>query len=397
VSAGFAVIPRVAVTVRSIEVMPLRIHLSFHRTLSKGAVSSAVDTDWVGNPVLVCVESDDGVVGVAQVRPPTPWLGETTNSIVASIQHYYGPALLGTDVAEREATMGRLEALLPGNTVALAALDIAIHDLLGKTYGMPIYALLGGACAEIPLDWSVSLNPRPAIVAEATRAVSEFGIRTVCLKVGPSDHWREDVATFREVRREIGTEVEIGMDPNEGYDLATMLRVARSLEDDDIAYLEQPLRRHDLEGLCALRGQVAAPVLVDETAIGLAEAYRAVKEDACDAIVLKLWKSGGFTNTRKMAILAEAAGVGTTLGGVAQGSVLEAAACAHLYASIGRRPMAAEFVLGLNVVDSDPIAALPDELIIRDGRTSTPTRPGLGVDVDMNAARSLALARHVIA
>ena len=385
-----------AVTIRRIEVLPVKSKLTFHRVLSKGAVSSAHDADWVGDPVIVRLESADGVIGTSQVRPPIPWLGETTQSIVSSIQHYYAPTLLGANVAEREATMLRLERLLPGNTVALAGLDIAMHDLVARSYGIPVYALLGGAQVTIPLDWSVSLNPAQKIVAEAARAVHEFGVRTVCLKVGPSERWREDIKVFRQVRSEVGGDVAIGMDPNEGYDLPTTLRVIRGLQDDEIAYLEQPLPRHDLDGLRLLRSQGGAPVFVDESAITLADAFRVISSGACDAVVLKLWKSGGFAGARKMAALAEAAGAGTTLGGVAQGSVLEAAACAHLYASLGVPPMAAEFVLGLNVVDDDPIVALPDGFAIKNGTAEVPAGPGLGVEADMAAARELALATIII-
>jgi L-alanine-DL-glutamate epimerase-like enolase superfamily enzyme/MFS family permease len=387
---------RSAVTIRRIEVLPLRSRLTFHRTLSKGSVSSGNDADWVGDPVLIRLESSDGFVGTSQVRPPTPWLGETTESIVSAVRRYYGPALLGANVAERELTMLRLERILPGNTVALAGLDIAIHDLVARTYGIPIYALLGGAQVKVPLDWSVSLNAQPKIVAEATRAVHEFGLQAICLKVGPSERWREDIAVFKQVRAEVGSDVAIGMDPNEGYDLPTMLRVLRGLQDADVAYIEQPLPRNDLDGLRMLRAQGGAPVFVDEGAISLADAFRAISSASCDVLVLKLWKSGGFTNARKMAVVAEASGVGTTLGGVAQGSVLEAAACAHLYASLGVPPMAAEFALGLNVVDDDPIVALPDDFAIKNGTAEVPGGPGLGVEVDMGTAREIALASFTI-
>jgi muconate cycloisomerase len=385
-----------AVTIRRIEILPVKSKLTFHRVLSKGAVSSAHSADWVGDPVIVRLESTDGMIGTSQVRPPIPWLGETTQSIVSSIQHYYAPALLGANVAEREATMLRLERLLPGNTVAMAGLDIAMHDLVARSYGIPVYALLGGAQVKIPLDWSVSLNPSPKIVAEATRAVHEFGVRAICLKVGPSERWREDIEVFQQVRSAVGADVAIGMDPNEGYDLPTMLRVIRGLQDDEIAYIEQPLSRYDLDGLRLLRSQGGAPVFVDESAITLADAFRVISSGACDALVLKLWKSGGFAGARKMAALAEAAGARTTLGGVAQGSILEAAACAHLYASLGVPPMAAEFVLGLNVVDDDPIVALPDSFAVKNGTAEVPAGPGLGVEVDMAAARELALASITI-
>jgi len=215
---------------------------------------------WVGDPVLIKVESTDGVAGFGQVRPPTPWLGETTDSIVAALRHYYGPALIGANALERELLGPALNRLLPSNSVALAGIDMALHDLVGKTYGLPVYALLGGTRRSIPLDWSISLNPLDSMVAEAVRAVSEFGVRTICLKMGPSARWEEDIATFKRVRSEVGPSVEIGIDPNEGYDLSTTLRVVRSLENERVAYVEQPMHRDDHEGLRLLRAQGAGPM-----------------------------------------------------------------------------------------------------------------------------------------
>ncbi len=379
------------VTVRLVEAMPLRARLNFKRTLSKGVVSGGGGSDWMGGPVLFRLESTDGVSGFGQVRPPIPWLGETTESIVAAVRHCYGPALIGVDALERQEIAADLERVLPGNSVARAGLEIALHDLLGRTLGVPVHALLGGAARSIPLDWSISLNPTEAMVAEAVRAVQEFGVTILCVKMGPSSRWEEDVATFRQIRAAVGPKVEIGIDPNEGYDLATCLRTLRCLDSERVAYVEQPLHRDDLEGQKALRQQGLAPLLIDESATHLAEVQRQVTEGACDGIVLKLWKSGGFAGALRMATLAEAAGLRTTIGGVAQGSVLEAAACAHLAVSTAAPPMGAEFVLGLNVVDTDPIAALPPSFVPRDGHVMPPPGPGLGIAVDLEAARAIAL------
>jgi L-alanine-DL-glutamate epimerase-like enolase superfamily enzyme len=385
-----------AVTIRRVEIMPLKVQLTFRRTLSKGVVAGDDARPWVGDPVLIRVESTDGVVGCGQVRPPTPWLGETTDSIVAALRHYYGPALIGANALERELIGPMLERLLPANSVALAGVDMALHDLVGRTYGLPVYALLGGTRRVIPLDWSISLNPIDSMVAEATRAVSEFGVRTICLKMGPSAHWQEDIATFKRVRSEVGHEVEIGIDPNEGYDLSTTLRVLRALEDEHVAYVEQPMHRDDHEGLRLLRAQGAAPLLIDESAIHASDVQRLIAHGCCDGLVLKLWKSGGFSGVRRMATLAEAAGLQTTLGGVAHGSLIEAAACAHVYSSLAVQPMAAEFVLGLNVVDNDPIATPASDFAVSDGSVCAPSAPGLGIDVDIDAARSLALATFIV-
>lgn len=385
-----------SVTVRLVEILPLQVRLNFRRTLSKGVVAGDSGRPWVGDPVFIRIESTDGVSGFGQVRPPTPWLGETTDSVVAAIRHYFGPALIGANALERESLGPRLDRMLPGNLVALAGVDMALHDLVGRTLGLPVYSILGGARTPIPMDWSISLNPPDSMLEEAVRAVNEFGCRILCLKMGPSDRWQEDIATFKRVRAEVGDDVEIGIDPNEGYDLATTLRVLRALDAEHVAYVEQPLHRDDHVGLRLLRAQGLAPLFIDESAIHVSDVQRLIADGCCDGLVLKLWKSAGFAGVKRMATLAQASGLVTTLGGVAHGSVLEAAACAHLYSSLPVPPMGAEFVLGLNVVDVDPVTTAPADFTVTDGHVLAPSGPGLGVEVDVDAARGLALATFVV-
>lgn len=384
------------VRVRRIEVRPIRVQLTFQRTLAKGAVSVGGSDPSVGAPVLIRVESDDGAVGYGQVRPPTPWLGESTDSIVSAIRHYYGPVVLEHDAAEWELMPARLEARLPGNTVARAGLEMALLDLVARRRGLPVYALFGGSRRDIPLDWSISLNPSERMLEEALTGVRRYGVGIICLKAGPSERWAEDVAVFKAVRAAVGPDVEIGMDPNEGYDLPTALRVCAALESERIAYLEQPLPRDQLDGLRILRGRAGAPILLDESAITLADSQRAIAAGAADGLVLKLWKSGGIVGARRMANVAGAAGVQATVGGVAHGSLLEAAACAHLYCSLPDPALAAEFALGLNVVDRDPIAVQPPHFTLVEGRSRVPESPGLGIEIDEAAVHEISLATHSV-
>ncbi|MGD9525867.1 MAG: mandelate racemase/muconate lactonizing enzyme family protein [Pseudonocardia sp.] len=379
--------PAGSVRIARIEVTVLGIDLARPRTISKGVSPSGESI----RPVLVRIESTDGAVGYGQDRPVIPWLGETTASIVSAVRHHYGPALLGADAAQRAHLARRLPEVLPGNSIARNILDMALHDLVGRSYGVPVHALLGGSRREIPLNWSVSLGPPAEMVQDAVTATQRYGLRLVCLKSGGPDRWRTDVETFRAVRVAVGPDVEIAMDPNEGYDVATTLRVARALADDHVHYFEQPLVRSDLHGSRIVRGE-GVPVMVDEGAITPDAVGRLVAAGACDGIVLKLWKSGGYAEALECATLADRAGLDTTLGGVVVGSVLGAAASAHLYSAAPRPPLGAEFVLGLNVTEQDPVCALPDDLVPRDGVVRAPAAPGLGVEVDKAAVERLAVA-----
>ncbi|GAC1657335.1 MAG: muconate/chloromuconate family cycloisomerase [Candidatus Dormibacteraceae bacterium] len=380
-----------------VEVHVLDLPLTFKRALSKGALPHGGEDRWRGNPVLVRIEDSEGRAGYGRLRPVNPIYGETTESIAAVIHRYYAPLLLGGDPLAIGVHVERLDALVPHNPNALAIVDMALHDLAGITLGIPVHALLGGAPARIPLDWSVSLGPIEAMVAEARRAVEEFGVRTLSLKVGPAARWAEDAEKIRSIRTAVGVGVGIGVDANETYDAATATRMIRSVAEAGVEYFEQPLDRHDLEELARLRTAIGIPILLDESVYSLADAYRAVRAHAGDCVVLKLAKSGGIVRCRQMGAVLSAAAVGHTIGGNAQGNLLEAAAYAHLWSALPGAAFAAEFILGLGVVDPDPLGHPTDGLTVEAGFAQVPVGPGLGVSIDPEAVRERSIAHHEIA
>src|SRR4029079_920743 len=96
------------------------------------------------------------------------------------------------------------------------AIDMGLHDAAGKALKTPLYNLLGGCCQpRIPLEWSVSMaDDVGVIIAEARRAVDEFGIKVLCLKMADRRGWRKDVENFAAMRKAVGDDVLIGIDPN---------------------------------------------------------------------------------------------------------------------------------------------------------------------------------------
>jgi muconate cycloisomerase len=199
--------------------LPIRLK----RIFSSGSYDTGPAGQILGKPIFLSIHAG-GVVGHAQIRPISPghFVADTAASVMAAITDVYGPLLLGRSIADMEAIDALLTSRLAGNPAARALIDIALHDALGKALNVPAHVLLGG-CAqpELDLEWSVSLaDDVDTMIAEARRAVEEFGIRVLCLKAAGKGGWREDVANFAAVRRAIGDEVVIGVDPNTGWTIA---------------------------------------------------------------------------------------------------------------------------------------------------------------------------------
>jgi len=384
-----------------IEVHVTELPVRLKRIFSSGSYDTGAPRDLLGKPVLVKIHAD-GVVGCAQIRPISPghFVADTTHGVVAAITEIYGPALLGKDLFAGEAIAEAFDNRLAGNPAARAVLDIALHDAMGKALGVPVYQLIGGLCQpRIPLEWSVSLaDDVGTMIAESKRAIDEFGIRVLCLKAADRRGWRQDVRNFEAVRRAVGDDIVIGVDPNTGWTLADALSAVDVLRPYGVGYIEQPIARKDIQGMKEVRRAAnGIPLMADEALFTLDDAFALAEARAVDAFCIKLYKLGGIRAAKKIAAVAEAANIQLNGGGLATQSQLEAAAGAHFYASTPAKRMmgAGEFVFGLNTIGPDPL--VPEtEFLIRDGHVDVPQGPGLGVRVDEAALKKHSLRHEIV-
>lgn len=387
--------------IERIEVFVTALPVRLKRIFSSGSYDTGPAEQLLGKPVLVKIYAD-GIVGCAQVRPISPghFVADTTQSVVAAILEIYGPGLLGRQLFDIESITELFDNRLAANPAARAVLDIALHDAMGKALKVPVYNLIGGCCQpRIPLEWSVSLADDIAtMVAEANRAVREFGIRVLCVKAADRRGWRQDVKNFEAIRRAVGDDVVIGVDPNTGWTMADAISAVNALRGFGLGYIEQPVARKNIKGMAEIR-RVAdgIPVMADEGIFTLDDAFALAEARAVDAFCIKLYKVGGLTPAKKIAAVAEAANIQLNCGGLAVQSQLEAAAAAHFYTSTPAKRMmgAGEFLFGLNTIGPDPLVPETD-FVVRDGHVDIPDGPGLGITIDEAALKKHTLRRECI-
>jgi L-alanine-DL-glutamate epimerase-like enolase superfamily enzyme len=387
--------------IERIEIHVTDLKTRLQRQRSTGPYDTGAPGALLGKPVLVKVFAE-GVVGYGQIRPLAPHhaMPDTYATMIAMIKDVCGARLIGRSIFDTEGIHTQFDELAPANYMARAALDAALHDAIGKAVGQPVYNLIGGLNqARIPLEWSISMAADPKrMVADAERALHEFGIKVLCIKSGHPDGWQQDAMHFRMIREAVGEGVAIGMDPNTGWSVADTLQALRALHEHRIDYLEQPVKRHDLAGMAAIRrAATGVPLMADESCMSIHDAHAIVAAEAADVLCIKLYKHGGITPSRKIAAIAEAANLRINCGGLAVLSQLEAAAGAHFYAS---RPAAhvmpaGEFIFGLGVIGPDPLVPQTD-FVVNDGHVVPPSGPGLGITVDEAALESLTLLKESV-
>ena len=387
--------------IERIEIRVTDLTTRLQRQRSTGSYDTGAPGTLLGKPVLVRIYAD-GIVGHGQIRPLAPHhtMPDTYATMIAMIKDVCGPKLIGKAIFDLESIHSLFDALSPANYMARAVIDIALHDAIGKAVRQPVYNLIGGlAQPRIPLEWSISMADDPKkMVGDAERALHEFGIRVLCIKAGHSGGWHHDVRNFSLIRKAVGPDVTLGLDANTGWTVAETLQVLGALQDQRVDYLEQPVKRHDLAGMAAIRKSAAGvPLMADEACLSIDDAHAIVAAEAADVLCIKLYKHGGITPARKIAAIAEGANLKINCGGLAVLSQLEAAAGAHFYASRPAEQVmpAGEFIFGLGVIGPDPLVAETD-FLVKDGHVSPPNKPGLGIDVSEKALEKHTLLREIV-
>jgi L-alanine-DL-glutamate epimerase-like enolase superfamily enzyme len=366
--------------IATIDVIPAKLPLREPFVISYGTYADVLS-------VLVRITTSEGVVGWGEATPDPNVTGETWGGTAATLRDDLAPALIGRDARDREAAMRALDARVEGVPAAKAALDMALHDLVGRALGVPVWALLGGRSkSHLTISRVVSMKAPEEMARDAARHVGD-GFRTVKVKVGDGANWRLDAARIAAVREAIGPEIGLKVDVNQGWKTAGVAIAAiRACLSSDPDYVEQPVAWWDLEGLAEVRRQTGATIMVDEGCHGPRDVLRVTALRAADLVNIKLMKCGGLIGALTLNAIAETAGIVAQVGTMVESSIASAAGLqlALALANVRTVEMGGPLMLAEDLGD---VRAWYD----RD-RITVPDRPGLGIEVDEAAVRRFSTA-----
>jgi muconate cycloisomerase len=355
----------------------------------------AFPLDVLGRYVIARVFTDEGIDGLGEATVIKEWggdygryFGESPAVTANVIESILGPALVGQDPFNLEAAHRRMDIAVKGYPYAKTAMDEALHDIKGKALGVPVYQLLGGLVREeVPIAHSLGWMEYEEATAEAVAAVDE-GIRTIKIKVGRDPKY--DVRIVREVREAIGTDRDIVVDANQGWPTPKhAIAILREMQEYGVRYAEQPVE--GIARMARVAQAVDVPIMADESAWTPQDVLEIVRLGAADMISLYTTKPGGLFKAKKVAAVAEAAGLPLNVNGSHETGVGNAGNL-HLVASTAAVTEAGVFPVTSLREDQptqmagkmylDDIVTRPFEY--RDGCLIVPSAPGLGVELDMD-------------
>ena len=325
--------------------------------------------------MLVCIETDEGVTGWGEMRPE---LGVETT--VTFLEESIAPQVVGRDVWEAEAfTNDPLYTEYTNVNSFVAAVETAMLDAYGKSLGEPVHRLVGGKCEDRIQFADVLGIMDPDESRQYARRALDRGFDVLKLKAGPpNSNWRNDVERVVAMHDEVDGQLDFRLDPNQTWSFEDAVRVGAALEDEGIylQYFEQPVRINSHGTYKRLRNRLDTPIGVNEDTYHPGNLSELLRDDAIDVAVVDLVPSGGIHALKKLATVANEAGIsvahhcGFDLG-------VKTAAVLHAVSSTPAINLPSDTAYGSW---TDDVIETPFE--VEDGSIEVPDAPGLGVTVD---------------
>lgn len=356
-----------------VETFPVRVPIKAGMTM-KTAHGEHAHSHYV----LVRLHTDTGLVGLGEATVGPRWNGENATGCKAVIDEFLAPLLIGADPFARTFIRQKMDEEIKLHPFAKAAIEMALFDIAGKAFKVPVYQLLGGAVRKsVPIKMVVG-GFQPAKAAKLAERFAQEGTTHIKVKVGIEP--AEDIERLRAIREVVGPDVWLSVDGNGGWSLAVAKMMLAYLEEFDIRMIEQPIPPGDPGALADLRSRTEIPIMADESAFNLTEAWTVAAARAADVISIYPGKNGGIVPALEIANLAKAAGVACHMGsnlelGIATAAMLHlAAACPTIDCDLFPADILGPLYHEWDVI-KEPLQLGPNVAIVPEGF-------GLGVELD---------------
>jgi L-alanine-DL-glutamate epimerase-like enolase superfamily enzyme len=315
--------------------------------------------------VLVRLETDGGLVGWGET--PVDWINK---SFQGAPEELLRGQVLGRDPFD-------LESWYAENTLGpylASGVEMAMWDLMGQAVQQPLYRLLGGAVRK-KIELAACMGIRPYEEAKTiARQYVDMGFTTLKTKAGRDA--QEDLTMVRGIRDGVGDKLKLRIDPNMGYTPEVAFPLAHDLEKYHLEYFEQPMDKGLIGEAARLRRHSRTPIALNESVTTPDRVLQILQLGAADVLLPDTYQCSGILGVKKVAALAEAAGVPCVFH-CAHDLGLKTAAMLHVVASSP----------GFTLANDCTYYGLEDDIItplhrIERGFLAVPEGPGLGVTVD---------------
>ncbi|MBA2500501.1 MAG: dipeptide epimerase [Chitinophagaceae bacterium] len=353
--------------IEQVDIYKMYIPLHEPFVISLGKIENAEN-------IIVVIRTNNGITGFGECSPYLSINGESIDTCFI-VGQYLAKALKGQDPIDIKECSRRMNSTIFGNNSIKSAFDMALYDIASQYAGLPLYEFLGGKNdRSLFTDMTVSIGEPEKMAADALK-YKDAGFTAIKVKLGQSKE--EDVERIRQIRLAIGNDIPLRIDANQGWKVKTAIEILQALEEFKIQHCEEPIARWKFMKLKKVKDNSPIPIMADETCCDHHDAERLINLEACDSINIKLGKSGGLYNAKKIVEQADKIEMPMQVGGFME-SRLGMTASAHLSLSSPNIHYC-DFDTPL-MFTADPVKG--GIIYLPNGEVKTPVEPGLGASID---------------
>lgn len=347
--------------------------------LSAGTVATT-------SAVLLKLTDADGTEGWGEADPSVTFTGESSRDAAVVLRDALLPAVLASPEPEPGRIDAQLDAVEPRHLCAKGAVSMALLDLLGKRLGVPVSTLLGGKVREsLPVLWPLSNGTAEDDIHDIEEMIPA-GFTSYMLKMGTSPI-REEIQRVAALEARYGSRVRLIADANQGWSRKQAAEFLDGIRGSRLVFVEQPLAKDDIEGAAMLARDSRLPISADESVVDIHDAAKLASLGAATVFSIKSSKNGGPLRAQRIVAVARAFGIRCYMNSMLEFGITQAASLQHA-ATIGNLVDFGHAFMSTLRLAEDPTDF---SARVRDGVVHVPRGPGLGIKVDEEHVRRLAI------
>ncbi|NWG27262.1 MAG: o-succinylbenzoate synthase, partial [Ignavibacteriaceae bacterium] len=279
---------------------------------------------------------------------------------------------LGKDISSVEEAIS-LYSKVRGHMMAKAGLEAALWDVFAKSRNISLSKMLGGTREKIDVGVSIGIQNSESELIKKVSSYLDEGYKRIKIKISPGN----DIQYVKALRKEF-PKILLQVDANSAYDLKHV-KLFKEMDDYNLLLIEQPLGYEDIYDHSKLQRELKTPICLDESIHSLDDTRAAIKLDSCRVINIKPGRVGGFTESKLIHDYCKTKNIPVWCGGMLESGIGRAGNVA--LASLPNFTLPGDISASKRYYKQDIVE--PEFTVNKDGTMDVPTKPGIGVEVNM--------------
>jgi len=335
--------------------------------------TTSMGTEYDEEHIMVRVDAE-GITGWGEsVAEGTPFYSyETVPTAWHILQDFLIPSILGKDITSIDEAIS-LYLKVRGHMMAKAGLEAALWDVFAKAKNISLSKILGGTRNKVDVGVSIGIqNSESELIKKVSGYLNE-GYRRIKIKISPGN----DIQYVKALRKEF-PEILLQVDANSAYELKH-IDLFKAMDNYNLLLIEQPLGYEDIYDHSKLQRALKTPICLDESIHSLDDTRAAIELDSCRVINIKPGRVGGFTESKLIHDYCASKNIPVWCGGMLESGIGRAGNVA--LASLPNFTLPGDISASKRYYKEDIVE--PEFTVNKDGTMDVPTKPGIGVEVNL--------------